>query len=59
MRERLGGELWWAQNLAVSGVGGVQMSFLGHMGWSYGKISGGAGGSFQSISNLLWKMVPR
>jgi len=53
MRERLGGELWWAQNLAVSGVGGVQMSFLGHMGWSYGKISGGAGGSFQSISNLL------
>jgi hypothetical protein len=33
-------------------VGGIQMSFMGRMGWSYGKILGEDGGSFLVIQDL-------
>jgi hypothetical protein len=41
------------------GVGGVQMRFMGHMGWDYVKISGEARESFLVIPNLMWEMAPR
>jgi hypothetical protein len=42
------GEAWWKLNFAVCVVGVVLMSMLGRMGWGYGRILGGAGGSFKS-----------
>jgi hypothetical protein len=59
MRERLRGELWGTLNLAVHGVGGVQMTLLGRMRWGYGRISEGVGESFQAILDLRWEMAPR
>jgi hypothetical protein len=47
MRERHGKELW-ILNLIVRGVGGVLLNPLGHMGWGYGRMSGGDGGCFLS-----------
>jgi hypothetical protein len=32
----------------IRGVGGVQMKFLGRIGWGYGKISGGVERDFSS-----------
>jgi hypothetical protein len=33
------------------------VSLLGRMGWGYGRILGGFGGSFQVISVLRWEMA--
>jgi hypothetical protein len=52
MREKVGVELWWTLNLAGRGVGGVLMSLLGCMGWGYGRILRGVGGSFLILPNL-------
>jgi hypothetical protein len=52
MKERLGEELWWTSNLAVHAVCGVLMSLVGPLGWGYGRILGGVGGSSQVIPNL-------
>jgi hypothetical protein len=52
-------ESWWTLNLAVHKVGGVLMNHLGRMGWSYRRILGRNGGSFQVTKNLRWEMVPR
>jgi hypothetical protein len=46
-------------DLAVRGMGGVLMSLMGRMRWSYGRILGRIGGSFQVIPVLRWEMVPR
>jgi hypothetical protein len=35
------------------------MNLLGHTGWGYGRILGGAGGCFQVILDLRWEMPPR
>jgi hypothetical protein len=59
MREKVGVELWWTLNLAGCGVGGVLMSLLGCMGWGYGRILRGVGGSFLILPNLRWEMAPR
>jgi hypothetical protein len=32
LRERLDGDSWGMLNFAIHGVGGVQMSLLGHLG---------------------------
>jgi len=56
LRERLGGEWWLTINLEVHEVGGVRMSL---MGWGYGRILGGVGGSFQVIPYLKWEMALR
>jgi hypothetical protein len=58
MRERLGEEWWWAPNLVVRGLGGVLISLLECMGWGYGRILDGVGGSSQVIPNLRWGMDP-
>jgi hypothetical protein len=51
--------LWWISNLAVHGVGGVLMSLLGRMGWSYGRISGGVRRCFLVMPDLRWEMASR
>jgi hypothetical protein len=46
LRERLGGEWWWIQNMEVNGECGVLMSILGRMGKVNGRILGGVGEVF-------------
>jgi hypothetical protein len=42
--------------MAAHMEGDVQMRFMGHMGWGFGRILGGLGGVFQSyqICGKLW-----
>lgn len=44
--------------MAVHGVA-ILMSLMGCMRWSYGRILGGVGGSFQVIPDLRWEMDPK
>jgi integral membrane sensor domain MASE1 len=59
LRERLGREWWWILNIVVLGDGGVLVSLLGHMGWVYGRIFIGVGGSSVVAPDLKWVMAPR
>jgi hypothetical protein len=45
--------------MEVHGVDGVLVSLLGCMGWGYGRILGGVGGSSQVIPDLRWEMAPK
>jgi hypothetical protein len=52
-------EAWWRTlNLAVHGVG-ILISPMRRMRWSYGRILGGVGGSFQVIPDLRWEIDPK
>jgi hypothetical protein len=43
--------------MIAHGMSGVLMSLLGHLGWDYGRISGGVGGCFIIILDLSWEMT--
>jgi hypothetical protein len=45
----------WILNLATCGLGGVQMRFMGRIGWGYRSVSRGFRGSFIVI--LDWRLV--
>jgi hypothetical protein len=45
--------------MAVHGEGVVLISCLEHLGWGYGRILGGVGGSFQVTLDLRWEMAPK
>jgi hypothetical protein len=53
MRERLGGELLWTPNLALSRAGGAPSIHQGHMGSGFGSILVGGGGCFLAILGLI------
>jgi hypothetical protein len=59
MRERHAGELWLTPNLTVRGVGGVQMNYLGRMGWDSRRISGGVWGRLLVTPELRLETIPR
>jgi hypothetical protein len=59
LRKRFGGKWWWALNMETHGEDSVLVSLLGHMGWVYGIILGGVGGSFLVTPDLRWKIAPR
>jgi hypothetical protein len=40
--------------MTACGAGGVLMTFMGHMGWAFEKISRGAGGNFLVILDFFF-----
>jgi len=58
MSERLYGGWLWILNMAMLGVGGVLMRFMGRMGWGSGRILEGVGGSCLTTLDLRWGMAP-
>jgi hypothetical protein len=56
MRERLGGELLWMPSMVLSGVDGILLILLGHVGWDFEGILVGGGGCFLAILNSIQVM---
>jgi hypothetical protein len=59
LRERLRGEWWWMLNMGVLGEVGSLGSLLRCIGWEYGRILCGVGGSFQVLLDLRCEMALR
>jgi len=56
LRETLGGELWWIQNMAAYGVGGVLLSLQEPLGWGCRRTLEKAGSHSQAFLDLWWEM---
>jgi len=56
LRETLGGELWWIQNMAAYEVGGAILSLQEPLGWACGRTLEKAGSHSQAFLDLWWGM---
>jgi hypothetical protein len=59
MRERSYGGWLWIINMAACGVCGVQMRFMGHLGWGYERTSRGDIERFVVILDLTSVIAPK
>jgi hypothetical protein len=56
LRETLGGELRWIQNMATYGVSGALLSLQEPLGWGCGRILENVGSLSQALLDLWWGM---
>jgi len=56
LRETLGGELWWIQNMVAYRVGGALLSLQEPLGWGCGRTLEKVGSPSQVLLDLWWEM---